>query len=220
VELEDWYLDRTWSKDYAVHRILDRYEFLRKTGRIARAYAELHMAKWLFPSIRDPELERQLAGITLDLESALRSSVEFGGLTWTLFNAAGAAAIVRRNDENQTLQVSVLAATSEHEQPVRLQGPRRSIQENDAVTVRFQMRSNQPSQAAVAIERLFEPEANYPFQHSFAVTSEWKEYAYRLAPAEPERDAILAFSFGQPGVEFDIKDVEFEVEPGNAASEE
>lgn len=218
--LEDWYLDRTWSKDYAVHRIISRYEFLRRTGRIGRAYAELHMAKWIFPNIRDPEIERQLANITLDLESALRSSVEFEGSPWVLFCSAAATGRLKVNEESKTLGVSVVSSPIGGGESLRLQGPRRRIGDGDAVTVRFQIRADLPAQAIVALERLFEPEQNYGFRQSVAVASEWKDYSFRLAPAEPERDAVLVFSFGQPGGDFEIKDVEFKVEGDNAAKVE
>lgn len=209
--LEDWYLDHTWSTDFAVHRILDRYEFLRKTGRIHRAFEELHAAKWLFPRIGDATIERQLAAMTLDLESALRLCVEFEGSTWMLSTSAGAHGRIARNETGQSLGISVLAAPIGHGESVRVQGPRRVIEDGQSVLVRFQIKANRNATTLVAIERLFHPERPFEFRERLSVTDEWQEFIFRLSPAEPERDAVLVFYFGQPDVEFEIKKVEFSV---------
>jgi len=52
--IEDWYIERTWSRDFLIARVRERPDFLKTTGRFDRALAELNQAIAWEPRI--PEL--------------------------------------------------------------------------------------------------------------------------------------------------------------------
>ena len=52
--IEDWYIERTWSRDFLIARVRERPDYLKTTGRFDRALAELNQAIAWEPQI--PEL--------------------------------------------------------------------------------------------------------------------------------------------------------------------
>ncbi len=84
LEIEEWFLDHSWEEAHALHRVIDRYDFLRRTNRIERASRELHFASWLFSNPPDPEIRRAVSSIAGDLEAARQQSVTIDSTTWAL----------------------------------------------------------------------------------------------------------------------------------------
>lgn len=211
LELEEWYLDRTWAPDHALHRAIERFEFLRKTGRVQRAYDELHLAKWLCRVQPDPQTDATIAALTANLEAALRTTATFGGEPWSLFADGGASASLKVDEDVPAIKVGVSAAPAGGR--VRLFGPRRFVRAGDRFEIRFRIRADRPARAQVGIERLFDPEAAYPWREPLEVGAEWRVYAFDGSAPEDEYDATLAFALLDGETSYEIADVEFSVGP-------
>jgi hypothetical protein len=210
-ELEEWYLDRTWAPDHALHRAIERFEFLRKTGRVQRAYEELHLARWLCRAQPDPQTDATLAALTANLEAALRTTATFAGEPWSLFADGGASASLEIDENTPAVKAAVGALPASGR--VRLLGPRRLLRAGDAFEIRFRIRADRPARAQVGIERLFDPESAYPWREPLEVGPAWRDFAFERTAPEEEHDATLAFELLVAETAFEIADVHFAVGP-------
>jgi hypothetical protein len=210
-ELEEWFLDHSWEEAHALHRAIDRYDFLRRTHRIERATREFHFARWIFSNPPDPEIRRAVSSIVGDLESAREQSVQLGPTTWMLESRPDAVSSISLVKRNQTIGVVNRQVPGRRLDAVQLNGPREFLRAGQNVSIRFRLRATRPCGVAVRFVDPFQPDQPSTFERSIDATEDWQSFQFDYKPAQTQSDAMLRFDLGRSNVTFEIDQATLEV---------
>ncbi|MBY0589464.1 hypothetical protein K2X85_19995 [bacterium] len=209
-EIEDWFLDATWDKEHALHRSIDRYDFLRQTGRLTRAARELHFARWLFPNPADPEIRRAVYTLAVDLQTAFSQAIEKEHFAWTLNTAADAESSLSIDRQNDRLFISNRSVPGQDLSAITLKGPRHFLREGQQYAIRCRLRATRPCDVRIRLIDPFEPSHSLGIEHSVQATESWQEIVIPVQITRTEPDATLAYDLGRAFVVFEIDSVSFE----------
>jgi hypothetical protein len=216
--IEDWYLDQTWDDEHALDRVLNRYEFLRRTGRWDRARRELEFARWLFPNPRDRQVRTVLPVIQADLSAVSAQSQSWSAENWWLELDADAQASFVADATSPSLVVATNQVASSGVGSVRLHGPRRRIEGGDRVGVVLRMRASRPCEVAARWERIFEPGRPFVEPTRLALTTDWQEIRSTWTATSAEHDAGYCLELGRSNARFELAEWKFETEPGRSTA--
>ena len=212
--IENWFLEQSWDTDHILHRALDRYEFLRRTGQWQRAERELQLAIWMYPNVEDPGVKKVIPALLADIQTAKAHSREWAGDAWELRLQPETAAGFASNSTDKTLSVTTGPVADESLTAVRLAGPRRWIQQGDTVRLRVRVRASRDVTTAIGVERLFNPQKPFIEQSNVEIGTSWKELEFTWPAPSSEHDAVLYFDLGRSNARFEFDDLKFEVTHG------
>lgn len=210
-EIENWFLDQSWDIDHVLHRALDRYEFLRRTGQFRRAERELQFAIWMHPNPRDSAVNKVMPALLADIETAKAHSQDWQGDVWELRLRPETTAVFAKDSAGKGLLVTTGTVADEALRGVRLLGPRKWIQKGDTVRIRGRVRASRDTDITIGVERLFDPQVPFIEQSNVEVGTNWKDFDFTWPAPSPEHDAVLYFDIGRSNARFELSDVRFEV---------
>jgi hypothetical protein len=204
-EIEEWFLDHSWDEAHALHRAIDRYDFLKRTHRMERASRELHFASWLFNNPPDPAIRRAISSIASDLESAREQSVQIGSTTWAVETRPDAVSSIAVVKKDQTIGVVNRQVPGRRLDAVQLTGLRGFLHAGQSVSIHFRLRATRPCQVAVRLIDPFQPDRPTPLERSIDANENWQSFQFDYIPAETQPDAMLRFDLGRSNVTFEIE---------------
>jgi hypothetical protein len=211
VEIEEWFLDQTWDQGHLLHRAIDRYEFLKATGRLERAARELHLARWLYPNPADPEVRRAVYSLTTDIEAALAQSAMLNKTRWRLVTDASAVSTLSVDEKTNRITVANRTVPNDHLAGVTLTGPRRFCPLGQEVSIRFRSRSTRRCTLRLRLIDPFDPTRPPALEKEFQANEDWQETAINTKLSRFEPDATLVFDLGRTSASIDLESVEFDL---------
>lgn len=210
-EIENWFLDQSWDTEHVLHRALDRYEFLRRTGQFRRAERELQFAIWMYPNPGDPAVNKVMPALLADIETAKAHSQEWQGNVWELRLRPETTAVFAKDSTDKTLLVTTGAVADESLSGVRLLGPRKWIQKGEKIRIRGRVRASRDTVINVGVERLFDSQKPFIERSNVDVGTNWKDFDFTWAAPTAEHDAVLYIDMGRSNARFEFSDLQFEV---------
>lgn len=211
--IEDWYLDHSWSPEFAMCRALERQEFLVEGGRVGRAMEEFREAQILHPK-EDRFYRKQIEDATKRLADLAQRSVFAAGEWWTLQTDVPAHAVVSPlPDAEEGIRVVCESVDPDAPWRIRLRGQSQLVQASSDYEVRLRVRADRPRQVSLAFYQVFRSYDIVSQYHTVNVTEDWKEHRLAFTMTKTD-DAALAFQLGSALGRVDLADIVISRLPG------
>lgn len=205
-EIEDWYLDHSWSPEFAMCRATERQEFLVESGRVGRAIEEFREALLLHPK-EDRFYRKLIEDASQRMADLAKRSVLVAGQWWTLQTSEPATGVIS-SLPGDPMGIRVISETIESSEPwkVRLRGQSQLVQAASEYEVRFRARAERPHPVSLAFYQVFgSPEIMSQYQ-TVAVTEKWQEHRLVFTMTKTD-DAALSFQLGSAAGWVELADV-------------